>query len=126
MGVEMTRIMLAAAGLMLLLLSGSAFGDSHTDWVPTVSNPEIEYRTQVYDNAEACYLEFRDNDQGNGPTTFDAEIQYKTKERETRGEEEIVKIDRENVVTTPTHTGNARISNCYGVLMIRLSVVQRQ
>jgi hypothetical protein len=69
----------AIAGLVLLL-SGTQFADESTDWAGTATNPEIQYRTQVYENSKACYLEFRDQQQGSGPTTFDAEVDYKSKD----------------------------------------------
>jgi len=109
----------------MLLLSGTPFADESTDWAGTATNPEIQYRTQVYENSKACYLEFRDQQQGSGPTTFDAEVDYKSKVVEHPGEQ-VTKTDRENIVTTRAHTGSARISNCYGVTAVRLSFVQRQ
>ena len=114
---------LFALAALLLLLCGTQFADERTDWAGTATNPEIEYRTQVYENSQACYLEFRDQQQGSGPTTFDAEVNYKSKDPERR--EEVIKIDRENIVTTPTHTGSSRISNCFGIMAVRLSSVQR-
>ena len=109
---------------LLLLLSGTQFADDKTDWVPTSTNPEIQYRTQVYENTEACYLEFRDQEQGPRSTTFDAEVDFKTRDREHNGEQ-VIKTDRENIVTTPTHPGSSRISNCLGITGVRLSFVQR-
>lgn len=109
----------------MLLLSGTQFADEYTDWAGTATNPEIQFRTQVYENSKACYLEFRDQQQGSGPTTFDAAVDYKSKDPQ-RNDELVDKTDRENIVTTRAHTGSARISNCYGVMAVRLSFVQRQ
>lgn len=109
---------------VMFLLCGTQFADQRTDWANTATNPEIQYRTQVYSNSQACYLEFRDQQQGSGPTTFDAEVSYRSTELDKQGEP-INKVDRENIVTTPTHLGSSRIANCTLVIGARLSFVQR-
>lgn len=119
----MKRELLAVTAL-LFLLCGTQFADQRTDWAGTSTNPEIQYRAQAYSNSKACYLEFRDQQQGSGPTTFDAEVSYRSTEVDSHGDP-VTKIDRENIVTTATHNGSARISNCWGVIGIRLSFVQR-
>ena len=107
----------------ILLVGGTLFADEYTDWAGTATNPEIQFRTQVYASSEACFLEFKDLQQGSGPTTFDAEVDYKSKDPDRN--EQVNKTDRENIVTTSGHNGNSRIGNCFGVIQIRLSVVER-
>ena len=119
----MTKTLLSITAFMLLL-SGSLPADEHTDWVPTATDGDIQYRTQVYENTEACHLEWRDQSQGRGPTTFDAEVDYQSKDAD-HNDERVMKTDRENIVTTPTQTGSSRIGKCFGVLSVRLSAVQR-
>jgi hypothetical protein len=110
---------------LMFLLCGTQFADQKTNWASTSTDPEIQYRTQVYSNSQACYLEFRDQQQGDGPTTFDAQVNYKSTEFDNHGQA-ITKIDRENIVTTADHVGSSRISNCTGVLGVRLGFVQRE
>lgn len=127
---EMTKTLLSITGFMLLLC-GTLPADEHTDWVPTATDGDIQYRTQVYENTEACHLEWRDQDQGRGPTTFDAEVDYQSKDPDhnskdaDHNDERVMKTDRENIVTTPTQNGSSRIGNCFGVISVRLSAVQR-
>jgi hypothetical protein len=125
--------------VLLLFLCGTLAADEHTDWVSTTTDGEIQYRTDIYANSEACYLEFRDQDQSSRSTTFDAEVDYKPSDTDRddaphkdsprngadQNEEQATKTDRENIVTTPTHNGSARISNCLGVIAVRLKFVQR-
>lgn len=119
----MTKTPLAVATLVLLL-SGTLFANEATNWAGTPTNPEIQYRSQVYDDAQACVLEFRDQDQGRGYTTFDAAVDYKSTEVNPEGQP-ITKTDRENIVTAPTHTGSSRISKCSGVIAVHVTFVQR-
>jgi hypothetical protein len=119
----MTIRRFALAGLVLLL-TGILFANETTDWVGTATNPEIQYRSQVLENAQACALEFRDQQQGRGSTTFDAEVDYKSITVDSEGHP-LTKTDRENIVVTPTQAGNSQIASCAGVLAVRLSFVQR-
>lgn len=109
---------------LLFLLCGTQFADQRTDWSSTSSDPEIQYRSQVYSNSGACYIEFRDQKQGRGPTTFDAEVNYRSRDFDRQGQA-TEKVDRENIVTTASHNGGARIANCSGIIAVRLSFVQR-
>jgi len=118
----MIKIVCAAA--VSLVLSGTLFGDQQTDWFATSTNPEIQYRFQVFDNSKACYVEFRDQQQGSGPTTFDVAVDYTTADLNAN-KEAPTKTDTEHIVTTPTHAGSSRISNCSGVVAARASYVQR-
>jgi hypothetical protein len=110
--------------VVVLLLSGIQFADQTTDWASTLTNPEIQYRSQVFDNSQACYLEFRDQKQGSGYTTFDAAVDYKSTELAPDGKP-IVKTDSEHIVTSRAQTGSSRISNCSGAVAVRLNYVQR-
>jgi hypothetical protein len=118
-----TLFAITLSGLMLLLC-GTPFADEHTDWVGTVTDPDIEYRTHVYENSEVCNLEYRDTQSGTGATTFDAAVDYKSKDHD-HDDEQVMKTDRENIATTPTSYGSARISNCFGVIAVRLTYVKR-
>jgi hypothetical protein len=120
----MKKTLFSLAGL-LLVLSGTPFAaDEFTDWTNTTTNPEIQYRTQVYESSKTCFLEFRDKQQGDGPTTFDAEVDYKSKDPQ-HNNEMVDRTDRENIVTTSSHNGGSRIANCFGVMAVRLNLVQR-
>jgi hypothetical protein len=118
------RTLLFAVAGSVLLLTGTLFADQRSDWTSTATNPEIQYRVQVFDNARACYLEFRDQKQGPGYTTFDAAVDYKSTDLDPDGHP-TVKTDSEHIVTGRTNNGNSRISNCFAVVSVRVSLVQR-
>jgi hypothetical protein len=107
----------------VLLLIGTIFAQQ-TDWILTSNNTDIQYRDQVLDRAQACYLEYRDQKQGPGYTTFDVAVDYNSTDLSTDGKP-TKKTDTEHIVTAPTHTGSARIPNCSGVIEARVSFVQR-
>jgi hypothetical protein len=106
----------------ILLLGGTLFAQQ-TDWIAS-NNPDIQYRDQVLDRAQACYLEFRDQKQGAGYTTFDAAVDYNSTDLNADGKP-TKKTDTEHIVTAPTHSGSARIPNCSAVVEIRVSFLQR-
>lgn len=108
------------------LLAGTLLGQQQTDWTNASNNPDIQYRSQVFDRAKACYLEFRDQKQEAGYTTFDVAVDYKSTDSNPADEDkETTKTDSEHIVTAPTHTGSSRISDCSGVVEARVSVLQR-
>jgi hypothetical protein len=113
-----------AVVVSMLLLTGAPFGQQTTNWVRSKNNPDIQYRAQVLDQMKACYLEFRDQKQGSGYTTFDAAVDYNSPDLNSDGKP-TMKTDTEHIATTPTHTGSSRISNCSAVTEARVSFVQR-
>jgi hypothetical protein len=107
-----------------LFLAGMLCGQQQTDWVSASNNPDILYRDQVFDRAKACYIEFRDQKQGTGYTTFDVAVDYNSTDLNSDGKP-MMKTDSEHIVTTPSHTGTSRISNCSALVAARVSLVQR-
>jgi len=113
-----------AVVVSMVLSAGTLCGQQQTDWTPASNNPDIQYRVQILDRTKACYLEFRDQKQGTGYTTFDVAVEYNSTDLESDGQPTI-KTDTEHIVTAPTHTGSSRISNCSAVVKARVSFVQR-
>jgi hypothetical protein len=116
---------LCAAAACTLLMAGTLFGQAWTDWGHASNNPDIQYRSQAFTEAKACYIEFRDQQQEQGYTTFDADVDYKSTDL-TSDDQPITKTDTEHIVTAPTHVGSSRISNCTVVLDVRVRFVQRR
>jgi hypothetical protein len=113
-----------AVVVSILLLAGTPLGQLQTDWIKASNNPDIQYRVQALDQMKACYLEFRDQKQGAGYTTFDAAMDYNSTDLNSDGKP-VMKTDTEHIVTAPTHTGSSRIPNCVAVVDARVSFVQR-
>jgi hypothetical protein len=118
-----------AVVVQVLVWAGILFGQQQqqrqrTDWISTSTDPDIQYRPQVFDASKVCYLEFRDQQQGSGPTTFDAAVDYTSGDLNS-DKPATIKTDSEHIVTTPTHTGSSRISNCSGIVIARASFIQR-
>jgi hypothetical protein len=109
----------------MLLLAGILAGQQQTGWTNAANNPDIQYRVQVFDRSKACYLEYRDQKQGTGYTTFDVAVDYKSTDLNSANEAP-VKTDSEHIVTAPTHAGTSRISDCSAVVEARVSFVQRR
>ncbi len=119
----MMKTLYAVVGCALLL-AGTLIGQVWTEWKHASNNPDIQYRSQAFDESKACYLEFRDQQQGPGYTTFDAAADYKSTDLNAE-KEPVVKTDTEHIVIAATHNGGSRISDCTGVVEIRVSFVQR-
>jgi hypothetical protein len=113
-----------AVAIAMLFLCGTLIGQQRTDWVNASNSPEIQYRSQILDQTKACYLEFRDQHQSEGYTSFDVAVDYKSTDLNS-DHEAVVKTDSEHIVTASTHTGSSRISNCTGVLEARVNFVRR-
>jgi hypothetical protein len=113
-----------AVAMFMFLFAGNLLSQQQTDWVNASNSPEIQYRPQVLDQSKACYLEFRDQHQGDGYTTFDASVDYKSTELNSE-KEPVMKTDSEHIVTAPTHTGSSRISGCSGVMEVRVNFLRR-
>src|SRR5262249_14524976 len=115
---------LRAAAFSVLVLVGTLTCQQWTTWTSTSTNAEILYRSQPFSNQKACYMEFRDDQQSNGNTTFDADVRYKSTDLDSEGKP-IPKADTQHIVVTPAHVGTSRISNCAEVVEVKCSFVQR-
>jgi hypothetical protein len=122
-GADLMKTLYAAAAAMLLF-AGTVLGQQRTEWIGASNNPDIQYRPQVFDQSKVCYLEFRDQQQGTGYTTFDVVVDYKSTESHP-DKQPTMKTDSEHIVTAPAHTGSSRISDCSGVVEARVSFVRR-
>jgi hypothetical protein len=107
-----------------LFLAATLFGQQQTDWTNASNNADVQYRSQVFERTKACYLEFRDQKQATGNTTFDAGVDYKLAEADP-GSEPTKKSDHEHIVTTPGHTANSRIADCSLIMEVTVSNLQR-
>jgi hypothetical protein len=117
---------LSAIFVSVLLLTGLILAQKQTDWVNASNSPEIQYRVQLFDDAKTCYLDFRDKKQGKGYTTFDAAVDYKWIDPQSESQQSMkTKTENEHLVTAPTQTGSARISECSGIAEIKVNYIQR-
>ena len=108
----------------MLLLATTLVAQQRTDWINTSNNADIQYRVQVFDQSKACDLEYRDQKQGAGYTTFDVDVDYKSTKLDSANQAP-TKTDGEHIVTAPGHTGASRISECSAIVAVRVSVVRR-
>jgi hypothetical protein len=119
-----------SAAVQLLVCAGILFGQQQqqqqrrADWISSLTDPDIQYRPQIFDASKVCYLEFRDQRQGSGPTTFDAAVDYTSGDLNSE-KPATTKTDSEHILTTSTHNGSSRISKCSGIVSARASFVQR-
>jgi hypothetical protein len=111
--------------VLFLFLTAAPFADESRDWAATSGDPAIVYRWQEFDNSYACFLEYRDQQQGTGYTTFDAVVDYRSTDLDPTNNRPIPKTDNEHITTAPNRTASARIANCVGVLQATVSLVQR-
>jgi len=136
---------LCAVGMTVFLLSGNLWGQQWGDWGGAANNSTIGYRYRVLNNRKTCDLEFKDQNQRNGYTTFDAAVDYQTttdtnstapnsgnpdntppSNNRAPNNTRVMKTDGEHIVTTTTHNGSAQIPNCFVVNEVRVSFIQRQ
>jgi hypothetical protein len=110
--------------LPTFVLAGSLFGQQQSGWIPALNDVNILYRYQALSGMKACDLEFRDQAQGTGNTTFDIVINYSSADLTSDGKTK-AKSDTEHLVTTPVRSANSRIPNCSAVSDARVSFVQR-
>lgn len=111
-------------GLTVFLLGGSVWGQTWGNWTGASNNFNIVYRFRLLKSAKSCDLEFKDQNQGDGYTTFDAAVDYQTptsKEDNTM----ITKTDSEHIVTATGHNGSGQIPNCFGIAEVRVNFVVR-
>jgi hypothetical protein len=112
------------AAISVLLFATGVLAQLWTDWSPTSDNSGIVYRSQSFPNQKACYLEFRDPQQGKGNTTFDVAVSYKSTDLNEHGQP-TEKSDTEHVAVPPTRNASSRISNCDSVTDAKVNFVQR-
>ena len=108
----------------LLLLPAALPAQRQTDWLNTANNADIQYRVQVFDQSKACDLEYRDQKQGSGYTTFDVDVDYKSTKLDSANQAP-TQTDGEHIVTAPGHNGTARISECSAIVEARVSALRR-
>jgi hypothetical protein len=120
------------SAVQTLVCAGILFGQQQpqkspqrTDWISTTNEQDIQFHPQIFDSSKVCYVEFRDKQQGSGRTTFDAAVDYTSGDLNS-DKPAAIKTDSEHIVTTSTHNGSSRISNCSGIVSARASFVQRQ
>jgi hypothetical protein len=115
-----TRAVASALFLATTLLSQ----ERQTDWTAASNDPNIQYRNQAFSGAKACYIDFRDQKQGKGSTTFDVVVSYNSTDLASDGKP-IKKTENEHIVTVPTHNGTSRIPSCSSVTDARVNFLQR-
>jgi hypothetical protein len=113
-----------AVTVQLLLWAATLGGQQRTDWISTLNDPDIQYRPQIFDASKVCYVEFRDQQQASGPTTFDVAVDY-TSADSNPDKQPAIKTDSEHITTTATQTGSSRIANCSRIVAARASFVRR-
>jgi hypothetical protein len=121
-GDPMTKICAVASTLFLATTLLSQ--ERQTDWTAASNNPDIQYRNQAFSGAKACYVDFRDQKQGKGSTTFDVEVSYNSTDLGPDGKP-VKKTETEHVVTVPTHNGTSRIPSCSSVTDARVNFLLR-
>lgn len=126
----------------IFLLTVSMWGQQWTNWSGTSNNFNITYRYRLFPNSKSCDIAYRDQNQGDGNTTFDAAVDYETtpdpnypspnkdpNNTNPHGPDprnaRVTKTDSEHIVTTTNHTGSAQIPNCFAITEVRVSFVQR-
>ncbi len=113
-----------AVGLTVFLLNGTMWAQPWSDWTSAENNVNIIYHFRLWDSSKSCELEFKDQNQGDGYTTFDAAVDYQTptsKDDNTR----ITRTETEHPVTAANHNGGAQIQNCYAITEVRVSFIRR-
>jgi hypothetical protein len=136
---------LCAIGMTVFLLSGSMWGQPWSDWASTANNVNIAYHFRLWENSKSCDIEFKDQNQGDGYTTFDAAVDYQTisdsnstapgppsnnappnsNNKKAPNNNRVTKTDNLHIVTAMNHNGPAQISNCLGITEVRVSFIQR-
>jgi hypothetical protein len=115
-----------AVAVSMVLLAGMLPGQQQqTDWIAASNDPDILFRAQIREQTKACELEYRDQKQGTGYTTFDVTVDYTSTDLDREGKPQ-TKTDSEHIVTAPSRNGSSLIPNCSAVGGARVSYVQRQ
>ncbi len=116
----------AVAVLSALFWAASLLGqEKQTDWIAASNNPDIQYRSQAFSRAKACYVDFRDQKQGTGTTTFDIVVSYYSTDLGS-DRKPAKKTENEHIVTVPTQTGASRITGCSAVTDARVNFLERR
>jgi hypothetical protein len=118
------RHALYAMGAIVFLLSGALWAQQWRDWTGASNNYTILYRYRVL-NGKACDMEFKDENQGDSYTTFDAAVDYQSSASQYDNTR-VLKTNNVHVVTALNHNGVAQVPNCFGVSEVRVSFVQRR
>lgn len=116
------KLALCAFGVTVFLLSGTMWGQQWRDWAGAANNYTILYRYRVL-NGQTCDMEFKDENQGDRDTTFDAAVEYQAAPFDPNGP--ATKTQSVHVVTSLHHNAVAQVPNCSGVAEVRVSFVQR-
>jgi len=115
---------LSAFGIAIFLLGGTMWGQQWRDWAGASNNYTILYRFRVLNSGQSCDMEFKDENQGESYTTFDAAVDYKV--TTTGPNAPGMKTENVHVVTSIHHNAVAQVPNCAGVTEVRVSFVQRR
>jgi hypothetical protein len=114
------------AVVFALFWAAALFGqEKQTAWIAASNNPDIQYRSQAFSRAKACYVDFRDQKQGTGTTTFDIVVSYNSTDLNSDGKP-AKKTENEHIVTVPTRTGASRITACSAVTDARVTSIERR
>jgi len=97
-------------------------GTDWSDWGSPSNNGSIVYRYRFVDSGKACFLEFKDQLQGDDYTSFDAEVEYKSTNPDGDVER---KRDNLHLATTMNRTATSQIANCLAVVDVVLNFVRR-
>jgi hypothetical protein len=145
MGTKMKQA-LCAVGMTMFLLSASLWGQQWIDWAGADNNYTILYRYRMLNSGKTCDVEFKDENQGDRPTTFDAAVDYQTtpdsnstapaspysstapppnNNNKAPTNTRVKKTTSVHVVTTKDHNGEGQIANCFAINEVRVSFVQR-
>lgn len=123
MGEKMKQA-LSGFGVAVFLFCGTMWGQQWRDWTGASNNYTILYRFRVLNGGQSCDMEFRDENQGESYTTFDAAVDYKA--TTVAPDEARMKTTNVHVVTSTNHNAVAQVPNCAGVTEIHVSFVQRR
>ena len=99
-------------------------GSDWSDWATTSNNANIAYRYRMLNSGKACLVEFKDQNQQEGYTSFDAAVEYQSISSNGNGDQ-VRKTDNLHFATTPNHNGISQIPNCFGVVDANVNFVKR-
>ena len=97
-------------------------GTDWSDWGSASNNANIAYRYRMLNNGKACFIEFKDQAQGNDYTSFDAYVEYQSVSPEN---EPVKKTDTLHLATTVGRNGTSQMNNCLGINDVNVNFVRR-
>lgn len=112
-------------GVIILLLAQTLSAQQWGDWASAANNPNIAYRVQLFADSKVCYLEVKDQQQGEGPTNLGLAVDYLST-KTAYDNEPAQKTMTAQITTTAGHNGTVRIPNCFAVSEVRTTSVHRQ